>query len=96
MKRLAAVVAMPIAVMCHAAIAADAAKDMVYVIPDKVLVQLGKTREQANKECPPCERRWREAWAAEGTKNDSTYLAKLRKQTARPADMKPPVAQKGQ
>lgn len=55
MKRLAAVVAIPIAVMCHAAIATDAAKDMVYVIPDKVLVQLGKTREQANKECPPCE-----------------------------------------
>jgi len=96
MKRLAAVVAMPIAVMCHAAIAADAAADMVYVIPDKVLVQLGKTREQANKECPPCEKRWREAWAAEGTKNDSIYLAKLRKQTTRPTDMKPPVAKKGE
>lgn len=96
MKRLAAVVTIPIAVMCHAAIAVDAAKDMVYIIPDKVLVQLGKTREQANRECPPCEQRWRQAWSVEGTKKDSLYLAKLRKQTTRPGDTRAPAALRGQ
>lgn len=58
--------------------------DLVYVIPDSTLAQLGKTREQANKECPPCERKWREAWAAEGKKEDSKFLAEIRKTTTRP------------
>lgn len=60
--------------------------DLVFVISDSTLVQLGKTREQANKECPPCERKWREAWAAEGKKGDSKFLTEIRKTTTRPTD----------
>ena len=58
--------------------------DLVYVIPDSTLAQLGKTRERANKECPPCEKQWRAAWAAEGKKEDSKFLAEIRKTTTRP------------
>jgi hypothetical protein len=60
--------------------------DLVYVIPDSTLAQLGKTREQANKECPPCERKWKEAWAAEGKKGDSKFLVEIRRTTTRPTD----------
>jgi len=75
---------------------ADATSGMVYVVPDKILAQNGRTREQANKDCPRCEARWREAWAVEGTKNDSVYFRTLRQQTSRPDDMKSPATAKGQ
>lgn len=75
---------------------ADATSGMVYVVPDKILAQNGRTREQANKDCPRCEARWREAWAAEGTKGDSVYFRTLRQQTSRPDDMKSPASAKGQ
>lgn len=75
---------------------ADAASGMVYVVPDKILAQNGRTRAQANKDCPRCEARWREAWAVEGTKSDSVYFRTLRQQTSRPDDIKSPATAKGQ
>lgn len=78
------------------AVHADATSGMVYVVPDKILAQNGRTREQANKDCPRCEARWREAWAVEGTKGDSVYFRTLRQQTSRPDDMKSPASAKGQ
>lgn len=75
---------------------ADAASGMVYVVPDKILAQNGRTREQANKDCPRCEARWREAWTVEGSKNDSVYFRTLRQQTSRPDDMKSSATAKGQ
>lgn len=65
---------------------AGAADSFVYVVPDSTLASLKKSREQANKECPPCERRWRQAWASEGKKTDTSEDAMIRKSTSKPKD----------
>lgn len=73
---------------------ADATHGTVFVVPDSVLAQNGRTREQANRECPPCEKRWREAWAAAGTKQDTHAFAVIRRDTTRPDGMAPAPSRK--
>ena len=60
---------------------ARATDDFVFVAPDSTLANLKKTREQANKECPTCEKRWRDAWKTEGTKEDTPENALIRNST---------------
>ena len=82
------IAALVITVTCGVA-TADAINDLAFVVPDRILAQNRRTREQANKDCPPCEKRWREAWAAEGTKRDNRAFAGIRRDTTKPADMPP-------
>lgn len=68
---------------------ADITKDFVFVPSDADIAKGTTTREELNKKFPSAGKRWREAWAAEGTKNDKPSFAYVRKISTRPADMKP-------
>ncbi|BEV13142.1 hypothetical protein ATDW_36380 (plasmid) [Asticcacaulis sp. DW145] len=62
------------------------AETFVFVPSDAVLKQSGQTRAQYNAAHPEAERRWREAWAAKGTKTDTGLFASIRSQCAAPKD----------
>ncbi len=68
---------------------ADITKDFVFVPSDADIAKGTTTREELNKKFPSAGIRWREAWAAEGTKNDKPSYAYVRKISTRPADMNP-------
>ena len=70
---------------------ADITKDFVFVPSDADIAKGTTTREELNKKFPSAGKRWRGAWAAEGTKNDKPSFAYVRKISTRPADMKPKV-----
>lgn len=67
---------------------ADITKDFVFVPSDADIAKGSTTREELNKQFPSAGKRWREAWAAEGTKNDKPSYAYVRKISTRPADLK--------
>lgn len=66
--------------------------DFAVVLDDKTLATAGTTREAYNKKNPDAEKRWRAAWAAEGTKKDKQEFVRIRAKTTRPADLKPSAA----
>jgi hypothetical protein len=68
---------------------ADIIKDYVFVPSDADIAKGTMTRDEFNKQFPSAGKRWREAWAVEGTKNDTGRFANIRKISTRPADMKP-------
>ncbi len=70
---------------------ADLYHDFVFVPFDSDIAKGTSTREEYNKSHPKAAKRWRDAWAAEGTKNDNQGYAGIRKNSTRPADMKPTI-----